>query len=97
MECVTVCPVDCFHEGENFLAIDPGACIDCGVCVAACPVEAIASDLTPGIEEWLEINARLSAAWPKITHPGIPPADGDRWRNVPGKRRFLSDRPGRGS
>ena len=40
-DCVDVCPVDCFHEGPNFLAIDPDECIDCTLCVAECPAEAI--------------------------------------------------------
>ena len=40
-DCVEVCPVDCFHEGPNFLVIDPDECIDCGACVPVCPVEAI--------------------------------------------------------
>ena len=40
-DCVEVCPVDCFHEGPNFLVIDPEACIDCSLCVAECPAEAI--------------------------------------------------------
>ena len=30
-DCVEVCPVDCFYEGENMLVIDPDQCIDCGV------------------------------------------------------------------
>ena len=33
-DCVEVCPVDCFYEGENMLVIHPDECIDCGVCVA---------------------------------------------------------------
>ena len=40
-DCVTVCPVDCFVEGPNFLAINPEECIDCGVCIPECPVDAI--------------------------------------------------------
>src|SRR3990170_1193614 len=40
-DCVDVCPVDCFREGPNFLVIDPDECIDCTLCVAECPVEAI--------------------------------------------------------
>ena len=36
-DCVDVCPVDCFTEGENFLAINPDECIDCGACVPECP------------------------------------------------------------
>ena len=41
MDCVEVCPVDCFYEGPNFLAIQPDECIDCNACVPVCPVEAI--------------------------------------------------------
>ena len=41
MDCVKVCPVDCFHEGPNFLVIDPDECIDCTLCEPECPVEAI--------------------------------------------------------
>ena len=40
-DCVEVCPVDCFHEGENFLVIDPDECIDCSLCVPECPIDAI--------------------------------------------------------
>ena len=41
MDCVEVCPVDCFTEGENMLVIHPDECIDCGVCEPECPAEAI--------------------------------------------------------
>jgi ferredoxin len=61
--CVDVCPVDCFYEGDNFLAINPDECIDCGVCVPECPAEAIVSesDLSPELrEKWDEINRRVS-------------------------------------
>ena len=67
MDCVAVCPVDCFYEGENMLAIHPDECIDCGVCVPECPVDAIKPDTEPGIEEWLDINAKYSQVWPNIT------------------------------
>ncbi len=40
-ECVALCPVDCFHAADDRLYIDPDACIDCGLCVAACPYNAI--------------------------------------------------------
>jgi ferredoxin len=43
-DCVEVCPVDCFHEGPNFLVIDPDECIDCTLCEPECPVEAIFSE-----------------------------------------------------
>ena len=58
-DCVEVCPVDCFHEGPNFLVIDPEECIDCTLCEPECPVEAIFSDMSIPEEYlgWVEINA----------------------------------------
>ena len=44
MDCVEVCPVDCFYVGENMLVIHPDECIDCGVCEPECPAEAIVPD-----------------------------------------------------
>ena len=64
-DCVEVCPVDCFYEGENFLVIHPDECIDCGVCEPECPAEAILPDTEPDIENWLEINAKFAAEWPQ--------------------------------
>ena len=60
-DCVEVCPVDCFHEGPNFLVIDPEECIDCTLCEPECPVEAIYSEdeLPEGQEKFIEINAEL--------------------------------------
>ena len=68
-DCVDVCPVDCFVEGPNFLAIDPEECIDCTLCVAECPVEAIYADddVPEDQQEFIEINERLSKVWPIIT------------------------------
>ena len=57
MDCVEVCPVDCFYEGENMLVIHPDECIDCGVCEPECPVDAIKPDTEPGAEKWLSVNA----------------------------------------
>ena len=51
MDCVEVCPVDCFYEGENMLVIHPDECIDCGVCEPECPVDAIKPDTEPGRRE----------------------------------------------
>ena len=65
MDCVEVCPVDCFYEGENMLVIHPDECIGCGVCEPECPVDAIKPDTEPGIEKWLEINAQYAQVWPK--------------------------------
>jgi ferredoxin len=65
---VSVCPVDCFYEGDNILVIDPEACIDCGVCVPECPVDAIKSDCDDSIplnemKEWIDYNAKFSLIW----------------------------------
>jgi ferredoxin len=67
MDCVEVCPVDCFYEGENMLVIHPDECIDCGVCEPECPVDAIKPDTEPGLEKWLEINTQYAQVWPNIT------------------------------
>ena len=91
MDCVEVCPVDCFHEGPNFLVIDPDECIDCTLCEPECPVEAIFAeeDLPPGQEHFLELNKELSAAWPVITEMGEPPADAKEWEGKPDKLKYL--------
>ena len=73
MDCVEVCPVDCFYEGENMLVIHPDECIDCGVCEPECPVEAIKPDTEPGLEKWLKLNAEYAKVWPNITvQEGMP-------------------------
>jgi len=86
-DCVEVCPVDCFHEGPNFLVIDPDECIDCTLCEPECPVEAIYSEdeLPAGQEQFLELNAELSREWPVITEMKDPPEDADEWREVKDK------------
>ena len=68
-DCVEVCPVDCFHEGPNFLVINPDECIDCSLCDPECPIDAIVSDddLTNENKKFLEINERLSKKWPVIS------------------------------
>ena len=90
-DCVTVCPVDCFHEGPNFLAIDPDECIDCTLCVPECPVDAIFRDvdLPDGMEKYPELNARLARRWPVIIQkkPALP--DAEQWRHVRDKRQYL--------
>src|SRR5947209_12040816 len=67
MDCVEVCPVDCFYEGENMLVIHPDECIDCGVCEPECPVDAIKPDTEAGLEKWLGINAEYARVWPNST------------------------------
>src|SRR5262249_23036705 len=94
-DCVPVCPVDCFYEGENFLVIHPDECIDCGVCEPECPANAIKADTEPGLENWLEINRKYSAIWPNITGIGTVPKGAEEWNGTPGKLALLSERPGR--
>ena len=97
MDCVEVCPVDCFYEGENMLVIHPDECIDCGVCEPECPAEAIVPDTEPGIEKWLEINTKFASDWPNITRNGDPPADADEWNGKEGKEELMSQKPGAGN
>ncbi|MCX7338493.1 MAG: ferredoxin family protein [Alphaproteobacteria bacterium] len=85
MDCVAVCPVDCFYAGENMLVISPDECIDCGVCEAECPANAIMADTKPGAEKWLEINRKYSAIWPNMTRKGDAPKDADDWLSVDNK------------
>ena len=82
-DCVEVCPVDCFYEGENMLVIHPDECIDCGVCEPECPVDAIKPDTEPGLEQWLELKSAASdtilAAGGTITHHHAVGRDHRRW------------------
>lgn len=96
-DCVEVCPVDCFYEGENMLVIDPDECIDCGVCEPECPTEAIISDTAEGGERWLKLNERYAKEWPNITQIGVVPEDADDWKDVPDKLKYLSPNSGQGS
>ena len=66
MDCVEVCPVDCFYEGENMLVIHPDECIDCGVCEPECPVEAISDDTDDSAKKWIDINKKYAEIWPNI-------------------------------
>jgi ferredoxin len=96
-DCVEVCPVDCFYEGENMLVIKPDECIDCGVCEPECPVDAIKPDTEPGLEAWLELNKRYAEEWPNITAKKPAPPDADGWRDVPDKlAKHFSPEPGTG-
>ena len=90
-DCVEVCPVDCFHEGPNFLAIDPEECIDCTLCEPECPAEAIFAedDIPEGQEHYLALNEELCANWPVITEQIAPPADAEEWDGKPDKLKLL--------
>jgi len=86
-DCVEVCPVDCFHEGPNFLVIDPEVCIDCGACEPACPVRAIFSDgaLPDPWKGYVELNADLCKRWPAILDEKDPLPNAERWKYLAGK------------
>ena len=95
MDCVEVCPVDCFYEGENMLVINPEECIDCGVCEPECPAEAILPDSEAGLEKWVELGREYSSQWPNITRKKDAPADADEMKGVEGKfDKFFSAKPG---
>tara|TARA_B110000438_G_C15528214_1_gene527277 strand:+ start:406 stop:747 length:342 start_codon:yes stop_codon:yes gene_type:complete len=98
MDCVDVCPVDCFYEGENMLVIKPDECIDCGVCEPECPVDAITTDIVEGADEWVKINTKYSEVWPNITkkRPDDVPEDSKKWAEVKDKLKYLSEKPGKG-
>jgi ferredoxin len=96
-DCVEVCPVDCFYEGDNMLVIHPDECIDCGVCEPECPAEAIKPDTEPGLEKWLEVNTEHAKSWPNITQKKDSPADAKDFEGVDGKfERYFSSNPGSG-
>lgn len=96
-DCVEVCPVDCFYEGENMLVIHPDECIDCGVCEPECPVEAIVPDSDSKAAKFAELNRSFSENWPNIVRKKPAPPDADDWRDIPDKlEKYFSSAPGDG-
>ena len=92
-DCVSVCPVDCFHEGPNFLVINPEGCIDCGVCIPECPASAIYEEgnVPADQRDFIEINARLAQQWPVIYSAKEPLEDADAWVDVANKKQYLDE------
>lgn len=90
-DCVEVCPVDCFHEGPNFLIIDPEECIDCQLCVPECPVDAIYAedDLPEDQTAFIQLNADLAKDWPVINTIKPPMDDAEKWNGMPDKLQYL--------
>ena len=90
-DCVVVCPVECFYEGEKMLYINPDECIDCEACVPECPVEAIFSEdeLPENEQQFLELNAELAEIWPNITEKLDALPDHEEWADVKGKLEHL--------
>ncbi|MEM6388014.1 MAG: ferredoxin FdxA [Pseudomonadota bacterium] len=93
-DCVSVCPVDCFYEGENMLVIHPDECIDCGVCEPECPADAIRADSEPGMEPWVDFNRMYAEVWPVILEAKEPLATADDMDGVENKRAtHFTDKP----
>lgn len=90
-DCVEVCPVECFYEGPNFLAIHPDECIDCAMCEPECPEDAIfAEDELPETQkQFLSLNAEMSEVWPNITEIKEALPDAAKWSGVPDKIAYL--------
>jgi ferredoxin len=84
-DCVEVCPVDCFYEGENMLVINPEECIDCGVCVPECPADAIRPE-SPDLVDWIELNREFSQKWPVITQKKPALEDAEKFNGVLNKK-----------
>jgi len=95
MDCIEVCPVECFYEGPNMLVINPDECIDCALCETECPVNAIVSEdeLTENDQVFLEINAKYAKKWPNITYKKNPPKDADEWAKIDNKLDKIEDWP----
>ena len=95
-DCVAVCPVDCFYEGENMLVINPDECIDCGACEPECPVNAIfeEDDLPEKWNAYTELNEKLALEWPVITDQKDPMATSEEFKDVEDKRALLSEAAG---
>jgi len=92
-DCVDVCPVDCFYEGENFLVIHPDECIDCGACEPECPTDAIfeEDELPEKWAEWTELNAKFAEIWPVIDEKKDAMEGADEWKEVEDKREHFSE------
>ena len=96
-DCVEVCPVDCFYEGENMLVIHPDECIDCGVCEPECPADAIRPDTEPDMENWVEFNRKYSEAWPVIITKKDQLPEAEALDGTPNKlETHFSEAPGEG-
>ncbi len=91
-DCVSVCPVDCFYEGPNMLVINPDECIDCGVCIPECPVEAIIDDYEMNDypdKDWIKINDEMSQQWPNITDQKDPLPEAEEFKEVKNKKNLM--------
>jgi len=96
-DCVEVCPVDCFYEGENTLVIHPDECIDCGVCEPECPIDAIKPDSDPEADKWLDMNRTYAGQWPVITRKKDALPEAEKFKTVENKYKdWFNPNPGEG-
>ena len=73
LSCVDVCPVDCIHQAERILVIDPEECIDC--------FAGTEEFLTPyGLKSLAEME---NTAVRVLTDDGFKPAYVRRFRRKP--------------
>jgi|SRR5471030_1900091 len=91
-DCVIPCPVECFHEGPEFMVIDPEVCIDCNACATECPVGAIYQDKDLPADQMVfkDINRRLSKIYPQVLEKTNALEEADKWRDVMGKIHYLN-------
>ena len=92
-DCVEVCPVDAFHEGDNFLVINPEECINCTLCVSECPVDAIypEEELPEDMLEYLALNEKLAKKWPILNQKKHPLPESEKWAKIKDKRHLLKE------
>ncbi len=96
-DCVEVCPVDCFYEGENMLVINPDECIDCGVCEPECPADAILPEMEH-LLKWVELNREYAAKWPNLTSRKDALPEAEDFKGVVDKfNQHFSPNPGTGA
>ncbi|MGE4337821.1 MAG: ferredoxin FdxA [Pigmentiphaga sp.] len=92
-DCVSVCPMDCFYEGPNFLVINPDECIECSICVAECPINAIVEehDIAPDQAHFVQLNRELSQdpRWGRISRSKSPLPGHEAWADVKDKLHLL--------
>lgn len=90
-ECQNICPADAFHRGPNFMVINPHTCINCTLCIIACPAQAIVSDYELGPDEhgYIRLNEVLSARWPVAPINGSALPDADYWATQNNKHALI--------
>lgn len=90
-DCVSVCPVNCFYEGPNFLVIHPDECIDCALCEPECPEKAIYRDTDVPAEQaaFVDLNRELATQWQPIIKRKKSLPDAAQWSGVLGKLKYL--------